>query len=143
MDFEYHIYGFFRVSQSLRKLGKSETFWICVSHLLQFKKFLKENDTAYNFCVFKYLRFMRSLFLIWWNNYENFWESTLYENAKKRNNNYANVHTKIGRTEINLYNYWKTSAAKAYWDKHKERSVFHENTHFRSVGENGKLAVII
>lgn len=40
------------VSQNLRKLGKSETFLICACHFLRFIKFLIENDTRSNFCVF-------------------------------------------------------------------------------------------
>lgn len=48
------------MSQKLQKMGKncnilkfsSETF-------LQFKKFLIENDTGYDLCIFNYLRFKR------------------------------------------------------------------------------------
>lgn len=37
----------FRVSQSLRNWGKSDTFLICVSYFLRLKQFLKEKDTGY------------------------------------------------------------------------------------------------
>lgn len=38
-------------AQNLRKWSKYVTFFICLSHVLRFKKFLVVNDTGYNFCV--------------------------------------------------------------------------------------------
>lgn len=47
---------FFSVSQNLRKC---ETFLICVSHILWFKKFLIAINTTYNFWVLNNLRCKR------------------------------------------------------------------------------------
>lgn len=54
---------------------------------------------------------------------KNLWESTLYKIAKKMSSNEMHIHTKIGFTEVDLYNYWKTSARKTCCDKHKEQCV--------------------
>lgn len=42
---------------------------------------------------------------------------------KKMISNEMHIHTKIGFTEVDLYNYWKTSARKTCCDEHKEQCV--------------------
>lgn len=42
---------------------------------------------------------------------------------KKMSSNEMHIHTKIGFTEVDLYNYWKTSARKTCCDEHKEQCV--------------------
>lgn len=48
---EYIVYPWGGFAQNLRKWSKYVTFFICLSHVLRFKKFLVVNDTGYNFCV--------------------------------------------------------------------------------------------
>lgn len=48
---------FFRVLQNLQKWWKCVAYIICVSHFLQFKKVLIENNIEYN--IFNNLRFNR------------------------------------------------------------------------------------
>lgn len=42
---------------------------------------------------------------------------------QKMISNEMHIHTKIGFTEVDLYNYWKTSARKTCCDEHKEQCV--------------------
>lgn len=50
-------------------------------------------------------------------------ENYAVKNCKKMISNEMHIHTKIGFTEVDLYNYWKTSARKTCCDEHKEQCV--------------------
>lgn len=50
-------------------------------------------------------------------------ENNAVQNCKKMISNEMHIHTKIGFTEVDLYNYWKTSARKTCCDEHKEQCV--------------------